>query len=162
MEGGGHDIALANQGWEAFAPGQDLDAGPGLDDARCANEDHLQRTAGERSLDGDDGRVDLATVGVALDRGIEDAEGALGRVKNFLRQQDSSRAGAEDGLFAAEILQGLEETVPVEEAEHGGGFAAGQDEAVQAGQLLRLADLDGICAGLGEGLRVAGEVALDG
>jgi hypothetical protein len=49
-----------------------------------------------------------------------------------------------------------------EEFEHGGGFAAGQHEAVQAGKLLGLAHFDRSCAGLGERLRMAGEVALDG
>ena len=71
MEGGGQDAALANQRGEAVALGEDLDAGTVLDDARSADEDHLQRAAGEAVCGGDDGRVDLAAVGVALDDCIE-------------------------------------------------------------------------------------------
>jgi hypothetical protein len=48
------------------------------------------------------------------------------------------------------------------EAQHGGGFAAGQDETVEAGKLVGLADFDGICAGFGKRLSVRRIVALDG
>ena len=78
MEGGGQDAALAYQRGEAVAPSDHFDARAGGDDARSADEDHLQRAAGEGGCGGHDGRVDLAAIGVALDGGVEPAEGALG------------------------------------------------------------------------------------
>jgi hypothetical protein len=152
---------LADQRWEAVALSEHLDARAGLRDARGADEDHLQRAAGEGGLGGDDGGVDLAAVGVALDNGVEDAEAALRRVLDFTRQQNRSGAGAEDGLAGAELLQGLEEAVLLQEFEDGGGFAAGQHEAIQAGKLAGLAHFNGRGAGLGECFGMAGEVALN-
>jgi len=162
MEGGGQDTALANKDGEAVALGEYLDAGADFDDARGADEDHLQRASGQSCFGGNNGGVDLAAVGVALDDGIEDAEAALRRVQDFAGQENGARAGAEDGLFGAELLQGFKEAVLGEKFEHGGGFAAGQHEAIKAGELSGLADLDGRGAGLGECFGMAGEVALDG
>jgi len=52
--------------------------------------------------------------------------------------------------------------MPVEEAEDGGGFAAGENEAVDGGELAGLSDFDGLSAGFGERGSVGGVVALDG
>ena len=155
-------VSLAHQGGEAFALGEDLDGGTGVGDAGGADEDHLERAAGQGGLGGEDGGVDLAAVGVAFDNGVEEAEGTLGRVEDFASEQDGSGAGAEDGFGRAELLQGVEEAGLLKEFEHGGGFAAGKDEAVEAGQLLGLADLDRVGAGFGQGFSVGGVVALDG
>jgi len=161
MEGSGQDTSLADKHREAIALSEHLDARADFDDARGADEDHLQRAAGQGGFCGHDGGVDLAAVGVALDDGIEHAEAALRRVQDFASQQDCAGAGAEDGLSAAELLQGFKEAVLGEEFEHGGGLAAGQHEAIEAGELARLADLDGRGAGLGECFGMAGEVALN-
>jgi hypothetical protein len=50
----------------------------------------------------------------------------------------------------------------LKESEHGGGFAAGKDQAVEGGQLVWLANLDRVGAGIGKGFGVGGVVALDG
>ena len=73
--------------------------GPVRADARGADEDHLQRAAGEGGLRGEDGGVDLAAVGVALDGDVECAERALRRVFDC-GEQDGSGAGAEGGRGA--------------------------------------------------------------
>ena len=73
-------MAGANQGREAVAGGEDFDARAGEADARCADEDHLQRAAGECGFGGEDRGVDLAAVGVAFDGDIEGGERALRRV----------------------------------------------------------------------------------
>jgi hypothetical protein len=52
--------------------------------------------------------------------------------------------------------------VAIQEFKHGGRLAAGQDQAVDSGQLGWLAHLDGLCAALGQGLGVGRVVALDG
>jgi len=43
VEGGGEDIAGANQSGEAVAGGEGLDRGACAGDSRGADEDHLQR-----------------------------------------------------------------------------------------------------------------------
>jgi hypothetical protein len=83
-------------------------------------------------------------------------------VQNLARQQDRSGAGAEDRLAGAELLQSLKEAVLVEELQHGGGFAAGQTRPSRPASWPGLRTSTGVCAGLGEGLRVAGVVALNG
>ena len=82
----------------AVAGGEGFDAGAGTGDAGGADEDHLERAAGEGGFGGEDGGVVLAAVGVALDRDVEYAEGRLGRVAHFLGEEDAAGAGAEDGL----------------------------------------------------------------
>lgn len=169
VEGGGHEVTLADEGGEAFALGEDLDGGTGAGDAGGADEDHLERTAGKGSLGGEDGGVDLASVGVALDDGVEEAEGTLGRMENFASEQDGSGTCAEDGFGLAEQLEGVEEAAALEEFEHGGGFAAGEDEAFEGvrgwaveAEVLGGFDERGDGAAVGEGLGVGGVVALEG
>ena len=162
VKGGGHQRALPHQNGKTLAAGQDFDAGPGFDDPGRADEDHLQRATGQLGWCDEDGRVDLAAVGVALHDGIERREAALGGIADFAGQQDGSSTGAEDGLGGAEVLQSFKEIVLVEEAEDGGGFAAGEDQAIDGGELVWLADFDGLGAGFGKGGGVGGVVALDG
>ena len=68
MKCGRQQISLPHQHGESFAAGQDFDARTVCGDARRADEDHLQRAAGKRGRFGQDRRVDLAAVGIALDR----------------------------------------------------------------------------------------------
>jgi len=171
VEGGSHEVALAHQGGESFALGEDLDGGAGAGDAGGANEDHFKRAAGQGSFGGENGGVDLAAVGVAFNDGVEQAEGTLGRMEDFAGEQDGSGAGAEDGLGLAELLQGVEEVAALEEFEHGSGFATGEDEGVEgllvAGVAVEAKVFGGFDerrdgAAVGEGLGVGGVVALEG
>ena len=162
MESGGQDVALSDQRREAIAPRQNLDAGAGLYDAWSADADHLERPSGEGAFRGHDSRVDLAAIGVALNHGIKQPKRALWRIEDLPRQQNYARAGSKDGFGAAKLLQSFKKTVFFQESQHSGGLATGQDEAIEAGQLLRLAHFDGLRVSLGESLRVAGIVALNG
>lgn len=116
----------------------------------------------ERRVEGEDGGVALVAVGIALDGNVEDAEAALGGMADFAGEEDGSGAGAEDGLAAGVVLKSVEEVVAVEEFEHSGGFAAGQDEAVETGEGFGGFDQRGSCAGFFEGGCVALVVALEG
>ena len=78
----------------------------------------------------EDGRVALSSVSVALDGDVEGGEASLGWVTHVFGEQDGSGAGAEDGLLVYEGFEDVEEAFSVEKAEHGGGFAAGENEAV--------------------------------
>ena len=114
----------------AGGEGFDVFAGPG--DAGGADEDHLERAAGEFGFGVQDGGVDLAAVGVALDGDVEGSEGLLGRVGDVLCEQDDSGAGPEGRGLVNEVFENVEEAALLEELEHGGGLAAGHDEAVDS------------------------------
>jgi hypothetical protein len=104
VEGSRKHNALPHQDCETLAAGQNLDAGSGGNNAWGADKDHLERAAGECSLGGEDRGVDLATVGIALDNGIEDSEAALRGIMNLPRQQDGPGTCSEDGLLVTELL----------------------------------------------------------
>ena len=77
VECGGHQMAGADENGEAVAGGEGFDAGTGEADAGGADEDHLERAAGQGGLLGADGGVDLAAVGIAFDGDVQGGEGFL-------------------------------------------------------------------------------------
>lgn len=131
MEGSSEDVALTDENREAVAGSEGFDGGAGAGDARCANEDHLEGTAFELCGGGEDGGVDLASVGVALDGDVEDCEGFLRGAFYVFCQEDRTGTGAEGGCGFDKGLQGVEEASALEEFEEGGGLAAGDDETVE-------------------------------
>ena len=145
-------MAFANKYGVVVAGGEGLDGGAGCGDARGADEDHLERAAGEFGFGLDDGGVDLASVGVTFDGDVEGGEGLLRGVGNVLRKQYDSGAGSEGGGLVNEVLEEVEEAALLEELEHGGGLAAGHDEAVQSfeigGQSNQLRRGAQLCNGL--------------
>jgi hypothetical protein len=149
VEGGGEQVALADEYGSVIASGENFDAGAHARDARGADEDHLDGTAGQGSRPGQDGGVDLASVGVAFHRDVERGQRRLRRVQDVFGEQDDAGAGSEGGRPADEGIEDLEEAVALQVLEEGGGFAAGDDEPVDgalafvAEQLVRPADEDG-------------------
>src|SRR5258708_28762807 len=105
MKGGGEAVSLADQNRKAFAAGQDFDLRADFSDARGADEDHFERPAGETGGFGEDGRVDLAAVGVALDHRVENMEAALRGLAHFARQQNGAGTGAEDRPRGSEVFE---------------------------------------------------------
>ena len=162
VEGSGEQVSLANQDGRAIAASQNLDLAADLGDARSADEDHLQWTAGKRGGLGQDSGVDLASVGIALHNGIQDAEAALRGVPDLAGQQNGSRTGPEYGLLPAKLKKGFKEPAALEELEHGGRFAARKNEAIKPGKLFGVADLDGLGAGICERPGVGGVIPLKG
>ncbi len=155
VEGGGEEMALADENGGGIAGGEDLDGGAGFGDAGGADEDHFKRRAGQGSGGEEDGGVDLAAVGVALDGDVEDAERGLGRVADVAREQDDAGAGAEGGGLADKGVEDVEEAVALQVAQEGGGLAAGEDEAVEVCELGGAADKRGLGPGGDEGLGVS-------
>lgn len=162
MEGCGEEVPFADEDGEPVTVGEGFDSGAGVDDAGGADEDHLQWAAFELCGSSEDGGVDLAAVGIAFDGNVEDGERFLRGVLYFFGEQDGSGAGAEGGSGFDERLQGIEEAVALEELQEGGGFATGDDEAVEVLQLGWGADELGVDAEGFEGLGVCFECALQG
>ncbi len=129
VEGGGEEVALADEDGVAVAAGEGFDLRADGGDARGADEDHFERAAGQRGGLVEDAGVVLAAVGVALDGDVHGGERGLRRVGDVAREQDGAGAGAERGGVADERAEDVEEAVALEVAEEGGGFAAGDDEA---------------------------------
>ena len=146
MEGGCEDVVLADEDGVVFAGGKGFDSGTGAGDARGADEDHLQRAAGEFGIRVEDGGVDLAAVGVALDGDVEGVEGFLRGLGDVFGEEDDSGAGAEGGSGMDEGLEDVEEAALLKEFEHSGGFAAGHDEPVDAFEVRGETDEFGSCA----------------
>src|SRR5580700_10192877 len=127
-------MAFADENREAVAGGEDLDVGAGVGDAGGSDEDHLEWAAFEGCRGGEDGGVDLAAVGVALDGDVECCEGFLRGVFYVFREEDRAGAGAEGRGGFDEGFERIEEAVALQEFEERGGLAARDDEAVEVGE----------------------------
>ena len=143
MEGGSEEVALADENRCSIACRQSLDARAGAGDAWGADEDHLDRVAGDGSRFDDDGRVNLTSVGVALHGDVKGREGGLRGVQDFVGQQDDPGTGAEGRRRADEVVEDGEEAIAFEMLEEGCRLTAGDDEAVEAFQLVWTADEPG-------------------
>jgi hypothetical protein len=140
VEGSGEEMAFANQDGKAIAGGQGFNLRTGVGDAWGANEDHLERTALECCRNGEDAGVDLATVGVALDRDVECGEGFLGGILYVFCEKDRAGTSAKGWRAFDEGLESVEEAITLEKFEEGGGLASRDDEAVDIDEFLRSAD----------------------
>ena len=107
--------------------------------------------------------VALAPVAVALDGDVHGGEAALPRVEDLGGQQDRPGAGAEDrAAGGGEGAQGLPEPEGVHQLDEGGALAPGDDEGVEARQLIHLAHRRAAGAQAAQDPRVGLEVALQG
>jgi len=141
MEGGGHGSSLPDgDGIWAFG-GEDLYAFSDMRDFGSANENHFQRRFVEFALQiADkpalaDGAVDLTSIGVAADTNVERAEPGLGRILDFVGEEDGAGTGSESRLEANELFK-LFEAVRTEQFEEGARFASRDHEAVDVVELL--------------------------
>jgi hypothetical protein len=166
VKGGGEQMALTNEDREAVALGEDRDIFADLLDARRADVDGFERAGVEVRAELDrrffDGTVDLAAIGVALDRGVEDAETGLRRMQDFVREENATGTGTESGGGGDEGAERFEEAVALQELEKGSGFAAGNDEAVEFWELIGFANEHWFSTDVLKGTRVRIVVALDG
>ena len=83
-------MALANEYGRSLALGESFYCGADGADAGSADEDHLERAAGQAGGGGEDGGIVLAPVGVALDGDVEGGEGVLVGVFDVGGQQDGA------------------------------------------------------------------------
>jgi hypothetical protein len=137
VEGCGHYPSLPHSDGIFTFGGEDFYARTNAGNFRGANEDHLNGSVAEFSFA--DGAVNLAAIGIAANADIERAQSGLLGIFDFGRQKDSSGAGAE-GRFGVDKLLELFESGFAEEFEKRARFAAGDDEAINLIELLRLFD----------------------
>src|SRR5947208_1549425 len=101
--------ALLEQNGVAGVTSEDAHIVPRAADDGRADEDGLELAGRgalfEGGLGGDfgDAAIDLATVAVALDRDIDEAEAFLRRAGDFVGHEDGAGTGSEDRLTAAEF-----------------------------------------------------------
>ena len=90
--------------------------------------------------------VQLAPESVAIDRDVHQAEQGLRVIVERSRQEDHAGAGAPGRSPTGEVAQGRHQASADGQLADGGAFTARNNEAVEPGQLFRLAHLDSFCA----------------
>ena len=97
----------------AAVGGQHLNSRAGGSDDGGADEDRFE--VAELGRKGDDARIQLAPVGVALDVDIHEPERLLCGGADTAGKEDGTGAGAEDGFGLTIGAEGLEEAFPMED-----------------------------------------------
>jgi hypothetical protein len=162
VEGRCQHASRADEDRVVVAACKNLDTGANTADAWRADEDHLHWASGDRCVGVKDDGVVLAAVGIALDIDVENAEAALWRVGHVLREEDAAGAGTEDRLGTDEFIEDRVKAGAFEVFEEGGGFATGEHQGVDRGELIGLANEVRGGAEFGETLGVDVEGALEG
>ncbi len=106
--------------------------------------------------------VNLPAVGVPFNCQIDQAETLLRRVGNSIGQQNRSRAGPEDRLLTAKVGQWLEQIFSIEQLQHGGAFAARNNQPVKTREVSRGTNVHGLSAGAFHGFTMGFEITLQG
>src|ERR1700674_630588 len=162
MESRSHDLALAYQDGITALRRQYLYTFSCAHDFRSADENQFQRGLTQLGFRFTDGTVNLTAVSVAPYANVQNAERALRRILNILRQKNRSGTGAESRFRAYELSQLLQKSVLFQEIQERTGFAAGDHDGVDSVQLLGFADERDFRAQLLEPGFVRFVVTLDG
>src|SRR2546430_4624933 len=145
------DATVAHQHRLAPVLREHLDVLPHGTDPRRPDEDAAQRLGLPFEPKIRFEACDLAAVGVPVDLEVDEAE-------MVAIEDDHPRAGAENGTL--ELANRFVEAVESHQTHERGGLAAGDDQPVQSGELLRLPDLHGVRAEATQHRRVLAKVAL--
>ncbi len=166
MESGGQDRPLLHEYRLTSQPSCHPHAWSDLTDPGRPDEDHLALDPSARvqlQQAGFDETVDLPAIGIPLDNRIEEAEADLGWLIHPARKQDETGAGPEDASPAGvEADQGLIQPPCPHQKEQRRALSPGKDDATEAVQVLRNANLRHIGTRTLQGCAVRGEVALQG
>src|SRR5262245_43881324 len=152
VERSDEEASLPEEHGLAVELGQDFRVVPGRGDPRRADEDASQRLALAGQVEVGLEAMHLAAVGVPGNLDVDEAE-------MVAPEHDQARAGAEDRLL--EAADRLFKPVKAHQAQEGRGLAAGDDEPVEALELLGLAHLDRVRAEAPQHGRVLTEVPLE-
>src|SRR5579863_1589197 len=99
MERGGHHVAFLHQSWLVGKFGENLDAFADALENWSTNENHFKRFVVQRRFAGDDVAVDLATVAVAENGHVEQAQRILLWIFYVGCEQDRAGAGAKNWML---------------------------------------------------------------
>ena len=160
MEGRSEEASLPDEDRVVIEAGEDLDLGTDLHDPRRADEDAAQRALVACEIEVCLEAAHLAPIAVAAHGDVERTQERLvgHAVDGVAREQDHPCARAEDRL--REAGDGVVEPVEADQAPDRRRLAAGDDEAVEPFELLRLAHLDPVHAEPREHQEMLPEVAL--
>ena len=145
-------------------PADDLDPVADLGDPRSPDEDRGERllTGYPFQLEGRLEAVDLPAKGVARHRDIHQAQARLIGCLDAARQHDHARAGTQDGATGSgQLADRFDQVVLDQQLSDGGALANRNDQAVEALQCRRAADLDGVHTQPAERRHVLGKRALE-
>ena len=163
MEGSRKNVVFLHKRGPAFVLGENGDSSPDLFDDGTANKDHFEwailKSGGlEKNVAGE-----LTAVTIAENGHVEQFQGALFRIFDFVRQENRPGAGAENGAaVAGEFADGVVEPFFLEELELRSGFPTRKNEAVTPFQVSDGADFGGFRAEMVEHFGVSLEITLDG
>ena len=163
VKGGSEDVTVLDEDGLALVFGEDGDSLSDFFDDGAANENHFERLFGERASAEEDVAGELAAVAVAENGHIEELERILRRIFDVRGKKNRTGTGAENGVaLGGELANGFVEAFFPEELELGGGFAAGENEAIAGLDIGDGANFNGRRSEFAEAGGVRGEVTLDG
>ncbi len=152
MEGSDQEAALPEENRLSVELGEHLDVGRGARDAGRPDEHAAERLVLAGQLEIGFEAEDLTAVPVARDLDVDEAEVVA-------VEHDQARTRAEDRLL--EPPDRVFEPVEPHQAHERRRLTARDDEPVEPVELLRLADLDRLCAEPTQHRRVLAEVPLE-
>ncbi len=133
MKGRPDDCVLLDKNRIAVVQGKNFDTLSDIGDFRRPNEDGLDLFhAGDLRRYDCAKTVDLSAVGVAFHRNVQKAEPRLSASLDSGREQNESRAGAENRRAVADFSdQPIDQAEADQKAPHDGAFAAGEDKGLR-------------------------------
>src|SRR5665213_2605753 len=133
--------------------------------AQTANDgradEHGFQVATLRHGDVRDAAIDLTSVSIAFDGDVHEGEAGLRGIRDFTGQQNRPGAASVNRSVLTEALEGFGEPFLIEQLQHSGAFAAGDDQAVAPFQIREGTHFDRVAAGTIDCLAMRCEVALE-
>lgn len=163
VEGSADDPALANGNDALAISRQDFDPFARLGNNRCPDENGGHRVVDAGKPDRVFEAVNLGPESVPDDRNVEDSQAVLIVALHHSGEEDHAHASAPDRHSLVRAASDLvPESVAPQEETYGCAFTAGDDQAIDPGELFGGSDLKGFDAvsGRSHGLQVLFEVTL--
>src|SRR5579872_387729 len=124
------------------------------------NENRLHFTFRALGLQPDDPGVQLPAVPVPLNLHVHHPQRGLWRIGYIRREQNRAGTGAQHRMRLSELPQRLEQSLGLDQLQHGGALASGDHQGIQVGELLRRTHLDRLRPGTIERFSVRLEISL--
>lgn len=132
-------------------------------DLRCSYKHRFEGSAIKSVFGFGDETIDLPPVCITFNDYIDQPKRSLRRIIHLSRQDNSSRAGAEDRFASASKVENRAfEAFLLDKLEHRRALATRQNETVYRAEIVRSPYFYRDRAGTSEGSRMGGEITLDG